>query len=78
METGFVVALTSILTIIVSKFKFYIKKNGKWTCGCGFTDKPLLDDDDLEVKEFDLGSVKGIYILNLNIFMCHLIMNNKK
>ena len=62
METGFIVAATSIITIIVSKFKFYIKKNGKWTCGCGFTDKPLLADDDLEVKEFDLGDVKGIYV----------------
>ena len=62
VETGFVVAFTSILTIVISKFKFYVKKNGRWSCGCGFTDKPLLDDDDLEVKEFDLGAVKGIYI----------------
>ena len=54
METGFVVAFTSILTIVITKFKLYIKKNGRWTCGCGFTDKPLLDDDDLEVKEFDM------------------------
>ena len=62
VETGFVVACTSIISIIVSKFKFYIKKNGKWTCGCGFTDKPLITEDDLEVNEFDLGDVKGIYV----------------
>ena len=62
VETGFVVACTSIITIIVSKFKFYIKKNGKWTCGCGFTDKPLLEDSDLEIKEFDLGDVRGLYV----------------
>ena len=49
METGFVVAFTSIITIIVSKFKFYIKKNGKWTCGCGFTDKAIIEDSDLEI-----------------------------
>ena len=64
METGFIVAATSIITIIVSKFKFYIKKNGKWTCGCGFTDKPLITDSDLEIKEFSLGDgVHGIYVM---------------
>ena len=62
VETGFVVAVISIITIIVSKFKFCIKKKGKFTYGCGFTDKPLLAEDDLEVKEFDLGDVKGIYV----------------
>ena len=41
-----------------------MKTNGKWSCGCGFTDKPLLDDSDLEIKEFSLGDgVHGIYVM---------------
>ena len=75
VETRFVVVATSIITIIVSKSKIFLKKNVKWTCGCGFTDKPLLDDSDLEIKGVSLGEgVHGIYVMPKYI---HVEFNNK-
>ena len=62
IETGVLVAGSALLTAVISKVKFFIKKNGSWNCGCGFMDKPLVDDDEIEVKQFDMGDVKGFYI----------------
>ena len=62
VETGFIVAGVSIITIVLTKFKFYVK-NGDWSCGCGFLDKPLVDEDEVEIKYFELSdNVKGIYM----------------
>ena len=38
------------------------KKNGVWNFGCGFLDKPLVDDDEMEVKIAELGDVKVLYV----------------
>ena len=54
----------SIATIIVSKFKFYVKKNGSFNWGCGCSDKPLIDDDEIEVKVVELGDVHVMYVKN--------------
>ena len=54
----------SIATIIVSKLKFYVKKNGSLNWGCGCQDKPLLDDDEIEVKVVELGNVHVMYVKN--------------
>ena len=64
VETGFVVAGVSIITIILTKFKFYVKKNGEWSSACGFVDKDKLwDDDEVEIKYVKLSdNVKGIYM----------------
>ena len=62
IETGVLVAGPALLTAVISKVKFFVKKNGSWNCGCGFMDKPLVDDDEIEVKQFDMGDVKGFYI----------------
>ena len=63
VETGFVVAGVSIITIILTKFKFYLKKNGDWSCACGFLDTKLIDDEEVEIKYFELSdNVKGIYM----------------
>ena len=62
IETGVLVAGSALLTAVISKVKFFVKKNGSWNCGCGFMDKPLVDDDEIEVKQFDMGDVKGFYI----------------
>ena len=52
----------SIATIAITKFKCFVKKNGHLTYAMGCTDKPLIDDDDICIKQFDLGdNVKGIY-----------------
>jgi hypothetical protein len=60
------VGAISITTIIVSKLKCYAKKNGSCNYGCGFTDKPLInDDDDTEIKTVDLGAnVHVLYVKN--------------
>ena len=60
---AFAIAGASLATIIIAKIKFYIKKNGDWQCGCGFMDKPLVDDDEIEIKQFELSdNVRGIYV----------------
>ena len=54
----------SIATIAITKFKCFVKKNGHLNYGCGCTDKPLIDDDEISVKQFELGdNVKGIYMM---------------
>ena len=47
VETGFVVAGVSIITIILTKLKFYVKRDGY--CACGFLDKPLVDEDEVDI-----------------------------
>ena len=55
VEAGFVVAGVSIITIILTKFKFFYVKNGDWSCACGFVDKDKLwDEDEVEIKYFEL------------------------
>ena len=60
-ETGLLVGGIIIVTACVAKLKCYVKKNGSVNWGCGFTDKPLVDDDEIEVKTVDLGDVKVLY-----------------
>ena len=65
VETGaIIVGSISILTLIITKFKCYAKKNGSCNYGCGFLDKSLIDDDDIDVKTIDLGSVHVMYVKN--------------
>ena len=52
----------SIATIIVSKFKFYVKKSGSFNWGCGCSDKPLINDDEIEVKIVESGDVHVMYV----------------
>ena len=64
-ETGAItVGGISIVTIIVQKLKFYVKKNGKLNWGCGCSDKPLVDDDEIVVKTIELGDVHVMYVKN--------------
>lgn len=60
-STGLLVGGISIATAIVAKLKCYVKKNGSVNWGCGFQDKPLVDDDEIEVRTIDLGDVKVLY-----------------
>ena len=66
VETGaIVVGSISILTLIITKLKCYAKKNGSCNYGCGFMDKSLIDDDEIDVKTIDLGeSVHVMYVEN--------------
>ena len=39
-------------------------KNGSLNWGLGCSDKPLVDDDEIEVKTVDLGEVHVMYVKN--------------
>ena len=36
--------------------------NGSWNVGCGFQDKPLMDDDEIDVNSTELDDVKVLYV----------------
>ena len=57
----------SIATILVSKLKFYVKKNGSLNWGVGCQDKPLVDDNEIEVKTLELGDVHVMYVKTKHI-----------
>ena len=61
-ETGLLVGGVGIVSACIAKLKCYVKKNGVWNFGCGFQDKPLVDDDDISVNTVDLGDVKVLYV----------------
>ena len=63
-DTGaLVVGGISLATLALQKFKFYLKKNGVWSCGIGCQDKPLQEEDELEVRTCELGpDVKVLYV----------------
>ena len=52
----------SISTLILSKLKCYIKRNGNLNYGCGFTDKNLVDDGETEIKTLTVDDVNVFYI----------------
>jgi hypothetical protein len=62
LEGALTVGGISIVTLIINRFKFYVKKNGQFNWGCGCTDKPLIDDDELEIRQIELGDVKVLYV----------------
>ena len=66
VESGaIIVGSISIITLIITKLKCYAKKNGSCNYGVGFTDKSLIDDDEIDVKTIDLGeSVHVMYVKN--------------
>ena len=62
----------SILTLIITKLKCYAKKNGSCNYGIACMDKPLLDDDETEIKTIDLGdSVHVMYVKNKRHYSNH-------
>ena len=66
VDTGAIgVGSISIITLIITKLKCYAKKNGSCNYGVGFMDKSLIDDDEIDVKQMDLGeSVHVMYVKN--------------
>ena len=63
LDTGaVVVGSISIITLVITKLKCYAKRNGTCNYGCGFMDKPIINDDDMEVKIEKLGSVDVMYV----------------
>ena len=63
-ESGAItVGAISVLTIIITKIKCFVRKNGHLNYGCGFLDGELINnDDDTEIKTVDLGTVHVLYV----------------
>ena len=62
----------SILTLIITKLKCYAKKNGSCNYGIACMDKPLLDEDEVEIEQVDLGeSVHVLYVKNKHHYSNH-------
>ena len=51
-----------IATLIISKMKGYYKQNGSLSYGCGFTEKHIIDNDEIEVHQLECNNVDVIYI----------------
>lgn len=62
VEAGLIVGGVNIISLIVTKLKCFVRRNGHLSLGIGFPNKPLMDNDELEVREFDLGEIRGIYV----------------
>lgn len=62
----------SIITLIITKLNCYAKKNGSCNYGIACMDKPLLDDDETEMKTIDLGdSVHVMHVKNKRHYVVH-------
>jgi hypothetical protein len=62
LEGAGLMGSVSIITVILSKLKCYVKKNGSLNFGCGFTDKNLIDDDETEIKTITVDDTNVFYI----------------
>ena len=62
-ETAIPVGGISIITMAIAKFKCIIKKNTQWTFGVACMVRPIIDDDEILVKQFDFRNVKRLYVL---------------
>ena len=51
-----------IITLIISKIKGYYKQNGSLSYGCGFTEKHIIDNDEIEVHQLECNNADVIYI----------------
>ena len=51
-----------IVTLIISKIKGYYKQNGSLSYGCGFTEKHIIDNDEIEVHQLECNNADVIYI----------------
>ena len=52
----------SITTLVISKLKCYYKQNWETRYGCGFTDDPLIDDDETEIKTVNVDDTTVFYV----------------
>ena len=50
-----------IITLIISKIKGYYKQNGSLSYGCGFTEKHIIDNDEIEVHQLECNNADVIY-----------------
>ncbi len=62
MMDGLLIGGISITILISSKFKFVLKKNGHFNLAIGCQDKPLVDEDDFEIRQTQMGEIHVLYV----------------
>ena len=62
LETGFLIGGSSIITMIISKCRCYYKHASDHPLGCGFTDTPIQDDNEIHIKTAIVNGVELLYV----------------
>ena len=53
VETGVLITVTSIITMVIAKCRCFYKHGTENPCACGFTDTPLQDDNEIHIQNCD-------------------------
>ena len=62
LETGVLIGGSSLITMIISKCRCYYKHAADHPLGCGFTDTPIQDDNEIHIKTATVNGVELLYV----------------
>ena len=62
LETGALITVTSIITMVIAKCRCFYKHGTEHPFGCGFTDTPVQDDNEIHIKTAMVNGVELLYV----------------
>ena len=62
LETGVFIGGSSLISMIISKCRCYYKHAADHPLGCGFTDTPIQDDNEIHDKTAIVNGVELLYV----------------
>ena len=62
LETGVLIRFSSIITMVIAKCRCFYKHGTEHPFGCGFTDTPLQDDNEIHIKTTMVNGVELLYV----------------
>ena len=62
LETGALIGFSSLLTMMIAKCRCFYKNGTDKNCGCGFTDTPLQDDNEIHIKTNTVNGIDLLYV----------------
>ena len=62
VETGVLIGFSSIITMVIAKCRCFYKHGADKNCGCGFTDTPLQDDNEIHIKTATVNGIELLYV----------------
>ena len=62
VETGVVIGGASLINMIISKCRCYYKHAADHPLGCGFTDTPIQDDNEIHIETAIVNGVELLYV----------------
>jgi hypothetical protein len=62
VETGVLITVTSIITMVIAKCRCFYKHGVDKNCACGFADTPLQDDNEIHIKTTMVNGVELLYV----------------